>query len=54
MCELHGIYTNSMHLTIVLFTLDLSQETEKCGLLPFEIVLLSLILMIQFFMNLGK
>lgn len=51
MCEQHGIYTNSMHLPIVLFTLDLSQEMEKCCLLPFEIVLLSLTSMIQFFMN---
>lgn len=54
MCELHGIYTNSMHLPIVPFTLDLSQENNKCCLLPFEIVLLSLTPMIEFFMNPGK
>lgn len=36
--ELHVLYTNNIHISIVLFILDLSQEMEKCRLLPFEIV----------------
>lgn len=37
--ELHVLYTNNIPISIVLFILDLSQEMEKCCLLPKEAVI---------------